>query len=93
MILALDVHYEADRAKVAGIGFQHWADAEPAQEYTYWHSPIAPYESGAFYKRELPCLLGLIHTLAEPLDYVVVDDPLHGPELHRWNYAEDANGP
>lgn len=24
---------------------------------------------------------------------VVMGDPLHGPELHRRDYAEDANGP
>ena len=27
------------------------------------------------------------------ISYVVADDLLHGPELHRWDYAEGANGP
>lgn len=27
------------------------------------------------------------------IDYVVTEDSLHGPELHRWDYAETENGP
>lgn len=27
------------------------------------------------------------------ISYVVVDDPLRGPEVNAWDYAADANGP
>lgn len=27
------------------------------------------------------------------ISYVAIEDSLHGPELHRWDYAKDANGP
>lgn len=27
------------------------------------------------------------------ISYVAAEDPLHGPELHRWDYADHANGP
>lgn len=36
-------------------------------------SPIQPYESGAFYKRELPCLLALLATIPEPIKTIVID--------------------
>jgi hypothetical protein len=27
------------------------------------------------------------------ISYVAAEDPLHGPELHIWDYAADKNGP
>jgi deoxyinosine 3'endonuclease (endonuclease V) len=55
MIAFTDVHYrdtDATAACVVADGF----DAEaPTDEWTARISPIAPYEPGAFFKRELPC--------------------------------------
>jgi deoxyribonuclease V len=34
---------------------------------------VAPYEPGAFYKRELPCLLEVLGLAPGPLDAVIVD--------------------
>ena len=45
-------------------------------------------------RRDMKCGVSFAYSgEGRKIDYVVVDDPLHGPELHRWDYAEDANGP
>lgn len=73
MILAVDVHYAADRAVAAGVLFSDWADAAPVQEAVSHIRDVAPYRPGAFYLRELPCLLALLreHALAPQL--IVID--------------------
>lgn len=73
MIVALDVHYREDGAHSAGLGFQHWPDEEPSRIYTDHRAGVSDYEPGAFYKRELPCLLGLLAqvSLAETQTLVV----------------------
>ncbi|RZL09891.1 MAG: endonuclease V, partial [Hymenobacter sp.] len=42
------------------LAFTSWTDAGPAATYAATISPIAAYEPGAFYKRELPCLLAVL---------------------------------
>jgi len=60
-ILATDVYYdEPNRALAAGVAFSAWTDERPSSEHTMPFDGIAPYEPGSFYKRELPCLIGLI---------------------------------
>lgn len=74
MILALDVHYKAGAAKTVGALFHNWEDAEPAEVRYHYLFDVAEYEPGAFYKRELPCLMGLIGELdLETLDMIIVD--------------------
>ncbi|MEB3230043.1 MAG: endonuclease V [Leptolyngbyaceae bacterium] len=73
MILAVDVHYEGDRATVAGILFEPWQTDTIAQALVKRIDAIAPYEPGAFYKRELPCILSLLSDVASPLNYIVID--------------------
>lgn len=60
MILAVDVQYGEDAAVVAGVLFETWESAESRQDYISTVTPIAPYEPGHFYKRELPCILQLL---------------------------------
>jgi deoxyinosine 3'endonuclease (endonuclease V) len=61
MILALDVVYTGDAQGYAvALAFTEWEAAMPAATYTATVSPIAAYEPGAFYKRELPCLLAVL---------------------------------
>lgn len=50
-----------------------WTDAAPARVVTLEISDVEPYKSGAFYKRELPCLLAVLETIPEPLEVIVVD--------------------
>jgi deoxyribonuclease V len=74
MILALDTYYESGSAKTVCIMFNDWADALPAHELSEFLDSVADYEPGAFYKRELPCILSLLSkiTLCEG-DSIVVD--------------------
>jgi deoxyribonuclease V len=85
VIYALDVDYRDDGAgHVALAGFTQWTDARPAIERVTVVSPVAPYEPGAFYKRELPCLLAALALVAAPT-CVVVDG-------HVWLRALDDAG-
>lgn len=60
MILATDVHYTQDQARIAGVTFANWDDEKPDNTYFTTLENVAPYKSGQFYKRELPCLLQLL---------------------------------
>ena len=62
-VLAMDVAYgDTGEAYAAGVGFDGF-DAQTSR----WKGGVllpttAPYEPGAFYRRELPCLLAVIQT-------------------------------
>ena len=73
MILAIDVHYRQSTALAAGVLFEHWSDSEPNQEYTCEIQNVAPYASGNFYKRELPCILALLNKHNLLVDCIVID--------------------
>ncbi|MCH7295377.1 endonuclease V [Acinetobacter higginsii] len=73
MILAIDVHYKENSAFIAGVIFPVWESTTPKQIYTKHIHPIAEYESGNFYKRELPCILALLHDIHDPIDYIIID--------------------
>jgi len=73
LILAIDVQYKEDTATVAGVLFSNWQSAEPHRCVVTPVSKILPYEPGAFYKRELPCIMALLKEVHEPLDVIVVD--------------------
>lgn len=73
MILAVDVHYSADKATVAGVVFENWPDEAPQKEYISLMDGVADYEPGKFFKRELPCLLKLIADYALKPDCIIVD--------------------
>jgi len=73
MILATDVHYSHSTAVAAGVLFDHWNYPEPKREYVCKIQKIEPYESGKFYKRELPCILTLLKTHNLSVDCIVVD--------------------
>ena len=74
MIGAFDVHYLKDgRASAAAVLFPDYASPEPAEVYTQMVSQVEDYVPGAFYKRELPCILMLIKNIREVLDEMLVD--------------------
>jgi deoxyribonuclease V len=73
MIALFDVDYREDQAHVAGVVAADWRAAEPVRVYTKVIHGIAPYEPGAFYKRELPCLLALIADVEEPVTCYLID--------------------
>ncbi len=70
-IAAVDVDYRDGHAVAACVTFSAWGAAAPEQERTARVDGVAPYEPGAFYKRELPCLLAVLEGVAA--DVVVVD--------------------
>lgn len=85
MIAFTDVHYADDSALAACVMASDWADAKPFTSLTTHVSPIADYEPGAFYKRELPCLLAVLER-APKFTHVVIDgyvwlDNTHTPGL------------
>jgi deoxyribonuclease V len=91
MILAIDVDYQEKNATVAGVLFQHWQDSEAADVVVTNVDEIFAYEPGAFYKRELPCILKLLEEIKQPLDCIVVDgyvflDGLEQPGLGKYLY-------
>ena len=75
--LILDVFYndidEECTAKVSGIRFQGVEQVEILSEHTVTVDNVAPYESGQFYKREMPCLLALIEQVSQPYDVIIID--------------------
>lgn len=77
--LILDVHYQESEgtnnttAIVAGIRFQGIEQSDILSEHTVEINDVAPYESGQFYKREMPCLLALINYIKEPFDVIIID--------------------
>jgi len=81
MILALDTYYQNDKAKTVCIRFHHWTDDQPADVLTEELDSVEEYQPGAFYKRELPCILSILKktdvqdTEAIFIDgYVLLDD-------------------
>lgn len=94
LILAVDCHYDDpyDIAGVAGVVFDQWNAKAPLKKYSYVHKGLEPYESGQFYRRELPCLLPLIQQVLEDysLNTIVVDGYIdlgkERPGLGRYLY-------
>lgn len=73
MIIAVDVRYEKNSAKIGGVLFEHWDDPTPAKELVSLIDRIDDYEPGKFYKRELPCILKLIQEYDLKLQCIVID--------------------
>lgn len=86
LIVAVDVDYRANDATVAAVAFRDWKDSRPAHVVTTTVSPIAAYEPGAFYKRELPCILKVLTKLSqettESIGCIVVDGYVSLEEGH-----------
>ena len=63
MIYCFDTFYGEGYAKTAVVGIEKWDSSEPDFELSDTIQEVNEYESGAFYKRELPCLLSIIDKL------------------------------
>jgi deoxyribonuclease V len=73
LIGVVDVHYAGDGATAACVMLEAW-DAETAVlESTADIERVLPYESGNFYRRELPCITTVLGRLARVPDIVVID--------------------
>jgi deoxyribonuclease V len=72
LIACVDVDYRTNGAVTAGLWFCGWtADSTEFQAVEFFPE-VAEYEPGAFYRREMPCLLGVLARGPRP-DIVVVD--------------------
>jgi len=69
MILVFDVYYQETTAKSVCLCFENWTDDKASQIITETIEGVAAYESGEFYKRELPCILKVL----EKIDHSTVD--------------------
>jgi len=91
MILAIDVHYKDQTAKAVGLLFD-WCDSEPKEVITDYLLNPDEYLPGAFYKRELPCILKIIEKVnIEHLEAIIIDgyvyvdnDKKNGLGGHVW---------
>lgn len=73
MILAIDIHYKSAYAKAVGVLFSI-ADEQPQKIITDLIKDVKDYQSGAFYKRELPCILQLLKQVdLTIIQYIIVD--------------------
>jgi len=73
-IVALDVHYEARRARVGCVAFRAWSDEAPVLERAIEvEGAPAAYAPGAFYLRELPYLLAAVRALRVAARVWVID--------------------
>ncbi|REC56442.1 endonuclease V [Chryseobacterium piscium] len=74
MIYAFDTFYYEDFAKTVCIAFEDWNSETESFIYSENTEISANYESGAFYKRELPCILSLLKKIdLKEGDLIIVD--------------------
>ncbi len=75
--LILDVFYfesgEKTNANAVGIIFSGVEKISILCEYQIIIEDVAPYQSGQFYKREMPCLIALINQVKESFDIIIID--------------------
>ena len=91
MLVAIDVYYAEQGAKSVAVVFD-WHDAAPQQTHIVQLTEVAEYESGQFYKRELPCILAVLaaidltHITAIIVDgHVYIDNEKnYGLGAHLW---------
>lgn len=74
MIIAIDVHYREEFAKVVAIEFDRWTDTIPRLIHEMTIKKVEEYVSGEFYKRELPCILEILRKIDQSkLESIIVD--------------------
>jgi deoxyribonuclease V len=73
-ILAIDVGYDDTNstALAAMIVFNNWED-DDAKFIQQRIENILPYESGDFYKRELPCIINVVTQVNGIPDFIIID--------------------
>ncbi|KAA0126069.1 endonuclease V [Chryseobacterium sp. SN22] len=74
MIYAFDTYYYEDYANTICLAFEDWYSEQETEIFTEKTAVTSDYESGAFYKRELPCILSLLNKISlKPGDLIIVD--------------------
>jgi len=75
MLACVDVDYRGTGAVAAALLFDAWTDEVPARELVARIAHVPEYEPGQFYKRELPCLLEVLHGVTPAC--VIIDGFVH----------------
>lgn len=73
LLACVDVDYREVGAVAAAILFLDWSTADALAEHVVRVEAVAPYRAGAFYERELPCILAVLGRSRWPIATVVVD--------------------
>jgi deoxyribonuclease V len=74
MLVALDVAYSQSQGYAVAVAFPDWASDTVSAVHTATIEQVPAYEPGAFYKRELPCLLAVLAQVPLPeVSCLVVD--------------------
>ncbi len=93
MLAFVDVQYDGAVGLAAAVTAAAWTDAAPAAEHVVRVLDVLPYRPGAFYERELPCLIRVLEALPVLPTLVVIDGyveldadgaPGLGAHLHAW---------
>lgn len=77
MIAVLDVHYIDTKAHAAAVVFADWQSEEQLTSHRAIEEPVAEYEPGKFYMRELSPLLKVIMQLDPKVHTYVIDGYCH----------------
>ncbi len=72
-IAFLDVDYADTGTRAACVLAESWDAEAPSSTYVQDIEAVAPYESGNFYRRELPCLLSVLRRLPTSPQAIVID--------------------
>ena len=74
MILAFDTYYFDKKAKTVCLAFADWPDEAPYQIHSETLDNVEDYTPGAFYRRELPCILSLLKQVElADVEAIVID--------------------
>lgn len=82
--LAIDVHYTGETAYVAGVSFTNPLQTDPDRIYFSELKVPGEYESGEFYKRELPCILKLVEEHHLNPAVIIIDGYVYLDGINRW---------
>jgi deoxyribonuclease V len=74
----IDVDYRENNTAVASaIVFNDYTSDSILNSYSLNINDVLPYESGKFYKRELPCILKLLNIIKEDIELIIIDGYAH----------------
>ncbi|WP_294221100.1 endonuclease V [uncultured Chryseobacterium sp.] len=74
MIYAFDTYYYDDYANTICLAFPDWTSKHESEVFSEKTTISSDYESGAFYKRELPCIISLLNKIdLRQGDLIIVD--------------------
>nr|WP_165763184.1 endonuclease V [Flavobacterium sp. AJR] len=77
MILAIDVHYRENIAKVVAVLF-NWEDETPQDTIVEQITGIEEYVPGEFYKRELPCIESIVKKVnLNNIEAIIIDGHIY----------------